>query len=201
MKRLLPVLVWQFLFVVQLFAKDPDLIFMHIPKTGGITVSTLIGNETEQIKNSFYFKHAPLYELQETFALDSIKLVTFLREPVSRVISEHRYIMTKHGGSSRICHSHQLPFGDPLYTAKNEMCKFLSGLNPKDDHITSEMHLEAAKNALNRFYFVGITENMQESIALLFSGLGWPIPEKIPAFNVSTDDETFSQEVLDGIRE
>lgn len=184
------------------YMADAAIYFIHVPKTGGVTIASLITNESDKAKVPFYSSHATFYDIQKAVKAGKARVVTFLREPVSRVISEHRYLITKHKGNQRRAQFHGLlTQGDPIYTANNEMCKFLSGLDPKDPAISIQQHLDAALETVQQFYFIGITEKMEESINRLFSGLGWPLPEKIHPFNTSEDSEEFSSEVLEGIRE
>jgi len=188
------------------------LIFQHIPKSGGVTVSSLLMNEYsyDEIHNNdsttrklyAYGNHLSLFEISHITDVSTFKLITFMRNPVARVLSEHSYCMRKHTGNPDILIAHRLPpFGDPIETASNVVCKMLSGLEDSP-FIAIATHLNHAINALNNyFYFIGITEKMEESIQLLYSYLEWEPPEKIPHFNLTSNSNHFSNEVLQGITE
>lgn len=193
-------------------AKSDKIIFQHIPKSGGVTVSSLLMNEYkyDQIFNSnmkniklfAYGLHMSLFEIEKMININSFKYITFMRNPIDRILSEHRYCIEKHKGNPQILISHKLPpNGDPIETASNVVCKMLSGLNDQDSSIPIEIHLIYAKKVLaEKLFFIGITEKIGESIHLLYSRLGWKIPEKIPLFNM-TNNNHFSEEVLKGIAE
>lgn len=192
---------------------EEKIIFVHIPKSGGVSISSLFMNEFDlcQINNNgsntislyAYGFHFSLYEIDQMLPLNDFKLITFLRNPIDRVISEHKYCMGKHGADPQILRAHRLPpTGDPLETASNEMCKILSGLNDQDERISISEHLESSKEALrNRFFFVGITEKMEESLHLLYSLLNWNTPQEVPHLNATETTEIFSQEILQAIAE
>ena len=192
---------------------NEKLIFVHIPKSGGVSVSSLLMNEYdshhihntnfEEIYLYSYGFHRSLYEIRQVLPVEKFKLITFLRHPIDRVLSEHKYCMGKHRGDPNILLAHRLPsIGDPLETASNEMCKILSGLNDQNRNISIAEHLDAAKKSLQEsFFFIGITEKMDESIHLLYSLLQWDPPQEILHFNSSENTEVFSQEVIEAISE
>jgi hypothetical protein len=198
--------------ITRAFANPLDkIIFQHIPKSGGVTVSSLLMNEyhQDQIINSqmqkidlySYGFHLSLFEIDKILNTSDYKLITFIRNPIDRVLSEHRYCIGKHKADPHILAAHRLPpYGDPIETASNIVCKMLSGLDDQDNSIPISMHLDNAKRMLNeKFFFVGITEKMEDSIRLLYNRLGWNMPEEIPHFNATTDQDNFSDEVLQAI--
>ena len=117
--------------------------------------------ELNQIKNSdpekiflySYGFHHSLFEANKMIRTSDFKLITFLRNPVERVLSEHRYCMRKHQGNPKILAAHRLPAaGDPIDTASNMACKMLSGLDDKNNSIPIDLHLSYAKKALREFF-------------------------------------------------
>lgn len=192
----------------ELYSQE-KIIFFHIPKTGGVTVSSLLMNQydTSQIIGNnislhSYGFHFSYYETKNNLDISDFKLITFLRNPVDRVLSEQRYCIEKHHADPQILKAHRLSIkGEPIETVSNVACKMLSGLDDKDTNISIEEHLACAKKALaNQFFFIGITEKMNESIELLFSLLNWPTPEEIPQFNATdTSNHYYSNELLEAI--
>ncbi len=133
------------------------------------------------VSGHLYYYHIKDY-------VKDFKKVTFLREPVARVLSEHRYVFERdHRHPSKVLAEHFLPTqGDPLDTAANVACRCLSQLDPLDPSISIEQHLESAKaTLLNEFDFVGITEEMEESTTLFYQLLGWKPPEEIATHNTT----------------
>lgn len=187
--------------------------FIHVPKCGGVTVSNLLMNEYhsenifsfgyEETKLAAYGFHLSLFEIEEETDISEYKLITFLRNPIDRVLSEHRFCMGKWQGNSEYLLIHKLPpEGDPIQTASNIACKMISGLDDQDPSIPIERHLEyAKKNLIERCFFVGITEKMEESIHCLYSLLGWKLPEKIIRLNTTEAGQIFCDEVLHAIAE
>ena len=176
------------------------LFFLHIPRTGGTTIDSIlisqfaedqvlkIYKQDEYVKNRFLFKQdlhkikyitghlllqnydpPTLYDLQ-------VRAFTFLREPVSRLISE--YIFYKTWPDQHIYHyikEQNLSFRDYLlsdvtmlkYRGKNFMTRCISGKSFTYNK-TSLSALAFAKRQLEKnFFFFGITELFNESIVLL----------------------------------
>jgi hypothetical protein len=189
---------------------EDKLISLHIPKTGGTTLHYLLENEYDvaqiNTKNGKLFldsqDHWGFFDIERKFDVSHFKLITFLRDPIERVLSEHRFILYK--CKLKKCRvSHRLPLkGDPIDTASNLVCLMLSGLDEKDPLIPIETHLMHAKKVLaEKFFFIGITEQMNESIHLLYTRLGWELPEEIPSFNETNYKKEWAEEVLQGIAE
>lgn len=202
---------------------EGKILFLHIPKSGGITVSSIFLDHFAMERTyrlewhkfdpfdlqkrladiDLLYGHTP-YQILDPLSKDFWK-ATFLRDPVERVLSEQRYVMDrKHidPDAKAVRCDHLLPLvGDPIDTASNVACKMLSRLNPFDPAIPIERHLESAKEVLaNEFDFVGITERMEESIELLSEQLGWSVPEEIPIHNTTPSfGRIYSQEILEGI--
>lgn len=206
-------LLLSFTFSQLIAALQDRIIFLHIPKSGGVSVSSILMNEypyeetfgtnIQNVKLHSYGFHLSLFETKKMIDTSTFKLITFIRNPLDRVLSEHYYCMGKHHGNPVILKAHRLPArGDPLQTASNITCKMLSGLNDNDPDISMQTHLiHAKKNLTEKFFFVGITERMEESIHLLYSRLGWNNSPEIPHFNETPFKEQFSEDLLQGIKE
>lgn len=153
----------------------------------------------------FMYGHAPYSQLTE-FS-QGFKRVTFLRDPIARVLSEQRYVLDKihiEPDVKAVRIDHFLPpVGDPIDMASNVACKMLSRLDPFDPTIPMERHLESAKEVLvNDFDFVGITERMDESIQLFCDLIGLEKPDEVPVHNTTESKRPpYPQSILDGIAE
>ncbi len=208
-------------FIVSCISQE-KLLFVHIPKSGGITFRSILmdhyrGDEyinltrpdlepdkLNRLKNypllsghMYYFDIAPLSH--------DFKKITVLRNPIKRVLSEHHYLYDRnHPDPKKMLKGHLLPEdGDPIYTAKNIACLCLSKLNVHNPNITIEQHLESAKDALlNDFNFIGITEKMDETISLLCDFLGWDQVARAPMHNTTRFNyDHYSKDIINGIAE
>ena len=191
------------LFSGTLLFSEEKIYFLHIPKTGGVSVTALLRSHytPEQKRGAFALlrsKHVYYHRVKNRYK--GYKFITFLRHPIARVLSEHRFCLQTF--APHILKSHFLPpDGDPIETASNVACKILSGLDPEDRTISIEQHLESAKKTLAEdIFFLGITEKMDESMEILYKWMGWQLPEKIPFLNMTDHSKEFySPEVVDGI--
>ena len=197
------------------------LIFIHVPKTGGQTVARLVDSQFDRktiFPYYFYYnfsdkpdKDPKKYSLIRGHIFYSQvrhiqgKKITFIREPVQRTLSEHRFWLRFSRGRNQegLVRLHFLPPGDPLYVMSNHQCQYLSSYDPRDPTITIQQHLDSAiENLTNDFCFVGITEDLDNGIRSLFSQFGWQNPEAIPRLNsTKPTDEVFSDELLEEVRQ
>lgn len=189
-----------------LFAEE-KIYYLHIPKAGGTSVAALLQDQytAEQTTGRKALLHAygtHFYYNRIQHMTKEYKLVVFLREPIARVLSEHRFMSRTGPVDPRPLQLHMLPTeGNPIDTASNVVCRILSKHKDSDPNITIEQHLQSAKETLSQdTFFLGITEKMNESLGLLFEQLGWELPDEIPFHNVTdTSKDTYTQEVLDGV--
>jgi len=169
------------------------LIFLHIPKAGGSTFNEILKREFHN-KNTYQLKfndiekfkahikknkphidllkgHLP-FGLHELFS-DQTRYITFLRSPTSRVISYYNYILDtpSHYLYSKVAKK-EMPIEDFVISdltteIDNGQVRFLSSTNDSK-HQISENTLEIAKNNLDLYFEVGITEKFDKSLICFF---------------------------------
>lgn len=180
--------------------KDKPLFFLHIPRTGGTTVDSIL---TCHFKKEEILKIYTKDEYEQNRFLDNDKLAaikyitghllletydppaiygqdvcafTFLREPVSRLISE--YIFYKTWTNQHLfayLNEYKVSFHDYLvssdnllkYRGKNFMTRCISGKGFTYNKTPLSALAFAKRQLAKNFYFVGITERFNESILLL----------------------------------
>jgi hypothetical protein len=117
----------------------------------------------------FWIGHVP-YSLFRSFLPENTAYITFLREPVERVLSHYHGHVRGHlmpGGERYASLAEALERGLPVLTnlATRLLCD-----DPFDD--LSVNALEDAKRNLRHFAFVGLQERFDESVVLLHRLLG-----------------------------
>ena len=201
------------------------LIFVHIPRTGGTTLARVLtrqypARDTLRLYDSDF--GAELADLTPA-RIDRLRLVlghfyfgahnfipkpctyiTFLRDPVERIISHFYYVRSSpahyfHEQSRRL---NLAAFVE--YCSDNDQTRQLAGRCgvPSARTNPTEM-LEVAKgNLAEHFVAVGITEDFDRSIVLMKRVLGWRHAFYVRE-NVSRDHprrDELSREALDAIR-
>ncbi|MEH7164121.1 sulfotransferase family 2 domain-containing protein [Priestia megaterium] len=165
------------------------IIFIHIPKTGGTTLNEIF--KRSYAENEIY-DHVPLEAMSKHFSQlkeedkKVIKAIsghhsygihdlfskpytyfTMMRNPVERVISLYYFLKTYPGyyeNSMRNMPFEEYIDWDPQ--AKNGQIRQICGP-------TSQISLEKAKENLEAFELVGITEMFNESLQLLRDKFNW----------------------------
>lgn len=181
-----------------------DLVSIHIPKTGGTSfykilkgqydeaVSTSLRRvdvqsalkhyggliehldpKTKVLHGHFHYKELELGPKEDT---KQPKIITFLRHPVDRVISNYRFFKAGLEQPERNPENYKLNkhrIGEDLLTYasrlenQNVMCKFLDGIS------------------LNDLFFVGLLEHFEQDIHELTELMGWTKID-IPKLNQGT---------------
>jgi hypothetical protein len=197
---------------------EPILAFVHIPKTAGKTVLTMLaaayskegvqdaGNYgrnparvgrkltmPSKLRARVLAGHVPYGVFREHLSSDT-RYMTFLREPVDRVLSHyyrhlHRWRPKVQRSPRREQHRLETPGkvrpdrkpkADSIEEALVEMrmpelnnfaTRFLCGYTAPSEELPATA-LDNAKENLTRFAFVGIQERFEESLALLQRTLG-----------------------------
>jgi hypothetical protein len=177
------------------------LCFVHVEKTAGTSLTkylddcfpakeicpallheTLVELAMTQNLKEFNLLHGHFYLswlLLAGFNATNTKLITVLRHPLQRQISSY-----KHWMSDRLSRDHF----NHLLGGYNLQCLRLSPLDMRREYASTRDHLEAAKRALEDFFFVGIQERFHESLAALSVLIGRPAPASLPEYKVSKSD-------------
>lgn len=173
------------------------LLFMHIPKTGGATLNSILVRLYPDVRQGFpnsiqahetLVKEDPTelakiecfhghfaFGLHQFLGRESV-YITLFRDPVERLVSEYRYycrlnpdFRQKTGSLENWLDSSWSAFSHNVAT------RILAGRHgaiSQDDPAV----LELAKTNLEMVQLVGLTERFDESLLLFARHLGWPKP-------------------------
>lgn len=192
---------------------DKTLIFLHLPKCGGTTLNRIIEWEYDPLR---IFSIDPIFFLWSYQKLNRwpasrlakmqvlkghmplgihrrlpqpFTYITFLRDPVERVISAYYFaknylLHPKHRWISKLTLEEYVR----LSPNHNVQTKYLSGREFVGDYhagdCTEEMLAMAKENLVQHFSLVGLTERFDEGLAILKIIFGWQI-SKYAKFNVT----------------
>jgi hypothetical protein len=190
-------------------------IFIHIPKTAGMSLREIVRRVYPGDRSVFIYSHDPVhldalrqdvqraeavyghfsFGVHDLFGIEA-RYVTMLRRPVDRVVSFFRheashadneyYRLIADGMTLK-----DLLRGEQCHQVNNHMVRILSG-HP-DAGVTHDRGLldQAESNLATHFDAVGITERMDESVALIGRTLGWPAQSSVPRVNVLRGRRSF----------
>jgi len=210
-------------------ATDRCIIFLHLPKTGGVTLRTTLKWKYAPDILSFETLTKPAESLAEVplnqrrkarvltghlhygvheYMPQRCDYITLLREPIARVISYYYYILghAKHWRHAELVRSH-ITLEEFVRTSvergiENDQTRMLSGrgAGELDAGTLGRKALDEAKRNLERFLVVGVTERFDESFILIRRALGWKLPLYVTA-NVSTGPKPASEAAVESIRQ
>jgi hypothetical protein len=191
--------------------EKPFQIFLHIQKTGGITLQRLLRSKwnplhrriISSVRRKFdssvpvnhfeNFKMADRYYIGHNcfgihrFLPAPAEYITFLREPVSRILSLYTYSKTN---PTAYYHQHakdktleEFALHTPLMELDNGQTRFVAG----DEHDTfinrtpigqadQRLYDQAIRNIETSFSFIGLTERFEESVLMMARLYHWQNP-------------------------
>jgi hypothetical protein len=216
--------------------RTPKVIFLHIPKTAGMSLRGLFVKNyrgapqfNTDLKDLTFeawqtcldmVKQMPSENLEQfrvfkghmPFGLHKVlpgpvDYITFLREPVKRVISHYRMLHRKNVFPSGLVIDPSKKnwnldaFPTFFRDLDNLQTRMLSGANLNDPFGTcTEEHLRQAKANLDQFKFVGLTEQFDLSLMLLKRLCGWRWHFYVPDNRSTGDPAPLSPALLEEIR-
>lgn len=154
------------------------LIFLHIPKTGGNTLASVLYNQYHYKKevHSLYLKD----HLQDDIDLGQVKLIvghhpfgihtripkpcqyiTMVREPVDRTISDYYFNLKFNNLTPEAS-----PFSRFVKNRANRQTRWIAG-NDRDDLDLAKTHIK------KHFAFTGVVEMFNESLYMMKKQFGW----------------------------
>ena len=186
--------------------QDACLIFLHLPKTGGSTLTTLLrwqyrSLHPDQIMR--FITQERTFEEMDRLPLEQrarLKLlvghfaygvheyipkpcsyITIVREPVQRVVSVYRYILSapSHPLHEKLTSSSMslddfIGSGIHHYQTDNALTRQLGGRDEEGD--LTPRDVETAQRNLRSFLAVGLTEAFDESMIMMKRILRWRTP-------------------------
>ncbi len=201
-------------------------VFVHIPKTGGTTLHNVLsrkyrGHDFLNVKTV----HTPIREIalekaksEKPFLVvghlgyNEIKdipgsfVFTFLRPPISRVISHYYFL--KETPSAKHYDYLNLPDTtiESFYAQKekreidNCLVRYISGNHKDFGTINEEDYLLALHNLEHKIDFFGLQEHYDESLIMLGEKLGWTLPVYRKT-NLTKKKEVVSARTLEFLKE
>lgn len=191
-----------------IFMTQPSLISIHIPKTAGQTLLRLmelaytkdqvlhvnrgwLKRKQQKIENlnpqhyQVLHGHLPYQPFLAPYHRAESKLITFMRDPVERVLSNFRYYRKLKAerlkAGKTIRHHYDLETFIELGERQNVMARFLDGLE------------------LTGLFFLGLQEQFGQDVRLLSKKLSWELPET--AFQIKKNPTPSTDETDKAIRQ
>ncbi len=187
-------------------ASAPLVIFVHMPKTAGSSVRQIIEQNISKTNRQFCFpghideynrvRNLPLEELPQVECLHghhpwgmhqcyknrSYKYFTFLREPVSRFLSEYSFALSDESGFAKSVQAKQTSLRrfieNPIAVLDNPYIRWVAGFHPREEiSLTQKELCDLAKQRLvTDFNAFGLTEFFDQSLLLINKAIGWKPP-------------------------
>ncbi len=186
--------VW-FIPIKDFFKKDNILVFHHIPKCAGTSVNKALEKRFFLIKDSYYRKHLfrtnniTLEKIHNCHLISGHFELTgyYLKDRYPAILQDDRYKLFTFV-------RHPLEVRASLYYYNKKRGQSLGSLVEyifkEDNYIANRFPCNADnyKDILDRYFFIGINENMQESLDILMTLTGKKRID-IPVINVSKRDD------------
>jgi len=187
--------------------KGQIVIFVHIPKTAGTSLRNIIERNFQQHsiftvdgrnpRKSIELFNGLAPEEKASFSLiqghaefgsfkdlphRQVKHITFIRDPVSRVLSYYSYILSDSFRRPQAEMAEGMSLRDYLlsksdWQMNNHQTRMIAGkVKPEYGACNEEDLARAKNNIINCFHFAGLVERFDESILAMSRSLGWKMP-------------------------
>jgi Galactose-3-O-sulfotransferase len=136
------------------------------------------------------------YGIHRELGVENFRYATILREPVARAVSFFRHQARYEDSDYHALISDGMTLKDLLLSERcdqlnNHMVRIISG-HGDPAVIEERVHLERAfANIDAHFAAVGITEHMDESVALMAGALKWTTRPAVKQLNVDTEADRY----------
>jgi hypothetical protein len=201
-------------------ARAEKTIFLHIPKTAGTSFRQVIEKIYPENQRVFVYSHEFLHHKHQKMALrekvDQAEIVyghlsygihrqlgidahyvTFVRDPVDRVVSFFRHQAREPEMEYHLAISQGMTLVDLLrsgecHQVSNHMTSILAGRHQFRPKKATATLARACENLDNHFRAVGVAECMDESVAQIANMLGWTMRPVVPRLNVDPGRGVFT---------
>ena len=158
-----------------MISHDHKCIFLHIPKTGGISFKTIL-SQNVTVDNKFKGGHPKLSYYSKVWNINSYFKFCFVRNPWDRLLSCYIYLK---GGGRNNCR-HDIEAGKVLKDI--EFLNFIKNIyNYNFLHIRPQMYFI---EDISNFDFIGRFETLQEDFNIVCDKIGIP-RQQLPHINKS----------------
>lgn len=210
------------------------LLYIHVPKTAGTTMKMILEwlypwhqifwaksadyvqaktkklTETQLENISIIAGHSP-FGMHNYFPHGQYQYFTFLREPISRFISQYNFLR-RSPGHRLYPYIRDKGFGlkdfldNGVFRNFNIQTHWLTGIDKayfREGNQSQEVVNKAINNIERDFAFVGLNDHFDEGLILLKRLFGWSTPFYAKKNVTSSKDKTaeFDQELIDQIKE
>ncbi len=164
-----------------------NIIFIHIPKTGGTTINSAMQHAAWQTKPDFNYRHiepetkksnaGDIFLPENFFRYRDYRIFMMLRHPVDRVISEYHFIRERKE-FVELLRTQPNDFEDYIHSKQtwNGMVSFLRGRRMYDTLTANRTDLENILKAIDQIpVHVGIFEEYDKSLQYYsdVTGIQW----------------------------
>lgn len=192
-----------------------EMIFIHIPKTGGTTINAAMNGTYWQTKPGFNYRHilsdkssnsGDIFLNKNRDKYKNERIFMMLRHPVDRLVSEY-YFITNRNEFTDLIKSKPKSFEEYIKSpqTQNYVINFLKGNRMYSTVRPSPADLESVINAIDNLpIYVGIFERFSESLSYFNQHLGIKWKKEIPIKRMTIRRpkiEDLSQELIELIKE
>ena len=190
-------------------AAPPPLIFMHILKTAGSSILSLIESEYPPERIAYHYPADNIkrpegaidigvghvvFGYHKELGYDEGRYFTFVRDPMKRMLSQINFALAHYPRNLPDIHTRGLRHAvvtRNFWFYDNTLVRTFAGIKDtipfgKLDESAVEQSLE---NARRHFFFIGEQENFEADLRALVTFMGWRMPLTTPSRNIGVYED------------